>query len=114
MPIYMYKAVTKGGVVVKNKVESSSKEKLIQLIKDNDLVPIDIEQLSERVQRKTKKRKRNVTDIQEIMQNVNTTQLGNKKKTLTTKEKINLYFAKSEKITHRDVTVFTQNFYLLK
>ena len=114
MPIYMYKAVTKAGVIVKNKVESSSKEKLIQLIKNNDLVPIDIEQLSERAQRKTKKRKRNVTDIQEIMKDVNTTQLGNNKQTLTTKEKINLYFAKSEKITHRDVTVFTQNFYLLK
>ena len=48
------------------------------------------------------------------MKNVNTTQLGNKKKTLTTKEKINLYLAKTEKITQRDLVVFTQNFYLLK
>ena len=49
------------------------------------------------------------------MKNVNTTQLGkDKNKTLTTKEKINLYFAKSEKITPRDLVVFTQNFYLLK
>ena len=62
-----------------------------------------------------KKQKRNVTDIQEIMKNVNTTQLaGEKKKTLTTKEKINLYFARTEKITQRDIVVFTQNFYLLK
>ena len=49
------------------------------------------------------------------MKNVNTTHLGNdKQRTLTTKEKINLYFAKSEKITQRDIVVFTQNFYLLK
>ena len=61
-----------------------------------------------------RKKKRNVTDIQEIMKNVNTTQLGSKGKKLSTKEKINLYFAKTEKITQRDLVVFTQNFYLLK
>ncbi len=114
MPIYMYKALTKTGIVVRNKVEASSKENLLQSIKNNDLVPISIEKLSERVQKSTKKRKRNVTDIQEIMKNVNTTQLGNKKENLTTKQKINLYFAKSEKITQRDLVVFTQNFYVLK
>ena len=48
------------------------------------------------------------------MKQVNTTQLGPKKKTLSTKEKINLYFAKTEKITSRDLVVFTQNFYLLR
>ena len=48
------------------------------------------------------------------MKNVNTTQLSGKPKTLTVKEKINLYFAKTEKITTRDIVVFTQNFYLLK
>ena len=32
------------------------------------------------------------------MKNVNTTQIAGKPKTLTTKEKINLYFAKTEKI----------------
>lgn len=114
MPIYMYKALTKTGIVVRNKVEASSKENLLQSIKNNDLVPISIEKLSERVQKSTKKRKRNVTDIQEIMKNVNTTQLGNKKENLTTKQKINLYFAKTEKITQRDLVVFTQNFYVLK
>lgn len=49
------------------------------------------------------------------MKNVNTTQLGREKnKTLTNKGKVNLYFAKSEKITTRDLVIFTQNFYLLK
>ena len=47
---------------------------------------------------KQKKQKKNVTNIEEIMKNVNTTQLGDKKsKTLSTKEKINLYFAKQKK-----------------
>lgn len=114
MPTYMYKAVTKQGLVVKNKVESNSRQGLIKSLKNNNLIPISIEQLSYR-NKQTKKQKKNVTDIQEIMKNVNTTQLGNKNKTtLTTKEKVHLYFAKTEKITPRDIVVFTQNFYLLK
>ena len=78
-------------------------------------MPIAIEQVSYKSANRQKKQKKNVTDIQEIMKNVNTTQLGREKnKTLTTKEKVNLYFAKSEKITTRDLVIFTQNFYLLK
>ena len=115
MPTYMYRAVTKSGLVVKNKVESPSRMNLINSLKNNGLMPIAIEQLSYKSKNKQKKQKKNVTDIQEIMKNVNTTQLGkDKNKTLSTKEKVNLYFAKSEKITTRDLVIFTQNFYLLK
>lgn len=114
MPIYTYKAVTRNGVIVRNKVESTSRQNLIKSLKNSNLLPISIEQVSYRSQNAPKRQKKNVTDIQEIMKNVNTTQLGNKKKTLSTKEKIHLYFAKTEKITTRDIVVFTQNFYLLK
>ena len=115
MPTYMYKAMTKTGVIVRNKVEAASKQNLIKSLKSNNLLPISIEQMAYRSKNAPKKQKRNVTDIQEIMKNVNTTQLvGDKKKTLSTKEKINLYFARTEKITQRDIVVFTQNFYLLK
>ena len=75
-------------------------------------MPIDIEQLKYSEKRK-KTKKKNISDIEEIMKNVNTTQI-NKPKQLSTKEKINLYLAKTEKITPRDLVVFTQNFYLLK
>lgn len=115
MPTYMYRAMTKTGVVVRNKVESNSKQQLIKTLKNNNLLPISIEQMAYRSKNAVKKKKKNVTDIQEIMKNVNTTQIGkNKERTLSTKEKINLYFAKTEKITPRDIVVFTQNFYLLK
>ena len=114
MPTYSYKAVTKQGVIVRNKVESVSRQGLIKMLKNNNLIPIDIEQISYMSKRTPKKQKKNITDIQEIMKNVNTTQIGAKSKTQTTKEKINLYFAKTEKITQRDLVVFTQNFYLLK
>lgn len=114
MPTYMYKAATKSGLVVRNKVEASSKQSLIKALKGNDLLPIDVEQLTYRTNKK-KTKKKNITDIQEIMKNVNTTQLGQpKQKTLSIKERINLYLKKSEKITQRDLVIFTQNFYLLK
>lgn len=114
MPTYVYKAVTRKGVIVRNKVESISKQNLVRSLKNSNLTPIDIQQVSYRSKNKSKRQKKNVTDIQEIMKNVNTTQLGTKNRTISTKEKINLYFARTEKITQRDLVVFTQNFYLLK
>ena len=78
MPIYNYKAITKTGLVVKNRVESASRQTLIKSLKGGDLLPISIEQVSYRSNKTQKKQKKNVTDIQEIMKNVNTTQLGSK------------------------------------
>ena len=114
MPTYTYKAITKQGLIVKNKVEIQSRQTLVRALKDNNLIPIDIEQVSYRSNVR-KKQKKNVTNMQEIMKNVNTTQIGkNAQKTMTTKEKINTYLAQTQKITSRDLVVFTQNFYLLK
>lgn len=114
MPTYVYRAMTNKGLVVRNKMEASSRHQVIKSLKGNHLLPISIEQTSYRSQKSAKKKKKkNVTDIQEIMKNVNTTQVS-PRRTLTTKEKVNLYFAKTEPITDRDLVVFTQNFYLLK
>lgn len=113
MPTYMYRAVTKTGLVVRNKVESPSKQTLIKSLKNNNLMPINIEQLKYS-EKKKKVKKKNISDIEEIMKNLNTTQITKPKKQLTAKEKVNLYLAKTEKITPRDLVVFTQNFYLLK
>ena len=78
MPTYMYKAVTRTGLVVKNKVESPSKQTLLKDLKSNDLMPIDIEQLKYSEKRK-KTKKKNISDIEEIMKNVNTTQINKPK-----------------------------------
>lgn len=112
MPTYMYRAVTSSGLIVRNRVEAGSKQNLLRMLKENDLMPITIEQVAYSAKRKRTKKK-NVKDIEEIMKNVNTTQI-NTKKTSTTKEKINMYLSKTERVTTRDVVIFTQNFYLLK
>ena len=78
MPTYMYKAVTKTGLIVRNKVESPSKQTLLKTLKNNELMPIDIEQLKYSEKRK-KTKKKNISDIEEIMKNVNTTQINKPK-----------------------------------
>lgn len=113
MPTYVYRAVTKTGVVVKNKVEAVDKQHLTESLKENGLLPISIEQMAKFGLNRQKKPRRNVTNLSDIMKNVNTTQIGVKAKQ-STKEKIDSYFAKTEKITQRDVAIFTQDFYLLK
>ena len=114
MPTYVYRAMTKSGLIVRNKIESPSRQNLLKTLKSNELLPIDVQQIRY-VGRQQRKAKKNITNIEEIMKSVNTTNIGKSKpKQLSTKEKINLYFAKTEKITTRDIMIFTQNFYLLK
>ena len=115
MPLYVYKAVTEGGLVVKNKVEDVNKQVVIQKLKRNNLMPISILQLSNRKKPAKRTRKRNLTEISEIMKNANTTKIIQPKaKGFSTKEKLELMLSTGSKITPRDLIIFTQNFYLLK
>lgn len=115
MPEYVYRAVTKSGVVVKNKVEDNSKQTLIKRLKNNDLMPISVVQISYAAKRQ-KKAKRNVSNMEDIMKTANSTNILNSdaRTKVTLKEKLNLQLSSTEKITNRDLVIFTQNFYLLK
>ena len=115
MPTFNYKAVTKTGLVVRNRVEAPSKQSLMKAIKENDLIPINVEQRTIRSKSSKTKQKKNISNMQDLMKNVNTTQINRTpQRSMTTKEKISTYFEQSKKITNRDLVVFTQNFYLLK
>lgn len=115
MPEYVYKAVTKQGQIVKNKVEESSKNNLVKKLKHNDLLPIEVVQVSYR-SKNGRANKRNVIDIDDIMKTANSANILQGKDTSkpTVREKINLALSAGQKITVRDVIIFTQNFYLLK
>ena len=117
MPTYNYKAVTRTGLVVKNKVEAPSKQSLMKAMKDNNITPINVQQVSYTGRKRytPKKQKKNISNMEEIMKNVSTTEINRTaQRTMTTKEKISIYFEQTKKITSRDLVVFTQNFYLLK
>ena len=87
MPTYVYRAMTKTGLIVRNKIESPSRQNLLKTLKSNGLIPIDVQQIRYRG-KQPKKAKKNITNIEEIMKTVNTTNIGKSKpKQLTTKEK---------------------------
>ncbi len=110
MPLYVYKAIDKSGNIVRNKVEDTSKSSLLYKLKRNELTPIEIVELKGR-RNKTNKNKRNIKNIDDILKNLNSGELVN-----TRKKKKNILNTSigNQKITSRDLIVFSQNFYLLK
>ncbi|NLC87859.1 MAG: type II secretion system F family protein [Clostridiaceae bacterium] len=115
MPEYVYRAVTDKGLIVKNKVEESSKQSLIRKLKHNNLTPIQVVQVGY-MSKKQKKKKRNISNMEDIMKTANSSNVfnGDARKKVTLVEKLNLMLDSTEKITNRDLVIFTQNFYLLK
>ena len=115
MPEYVYRAVTDKGLIVRNKVEDVNKQTLIKRLKNNGLTPIQVVQVGY-MSKNAKKKKKNVANVDEIMKSAGSTNIlkNNEKNNMSLKEKINLQLAATEKITSRDLVIFTQNFYLLK
>ena len=99
MPEYVYRAITREGVIVKNRVESGNKQSLIKRLKEGNLTPIDVVQVGYG-RKKVNTKKKNVTDIDEIMKTANSATIvqGRGRKQQTTLEKINLALSKQEKI----------------
>ncbi len=114
MPEYVYKAVTSKGQIVRNRVEDVNRMSLIRRLKENDLLPISITQVGLRSRKKVVNRK-NIMDIDEIMKQANSSDILKARSVRPTiKERINIALAREERITTRDIIIFTQNFYLLK
>ncbi len=115
MPEYVYKAVTSKGQVVRNRVEESNRNNLIRKLKSNDLLPISVVQVSYS-SRKNKPNRRNMLDIDDILKQAESANImqGRNISKPTVRERINIALSRDEKITTRDVIIFTQNFYLLK
>ena len=111
MPSYVYKAMTKYGVVVKNKVEADSKQSLIKRIKRSEMIPISVEK--DLFTTKNKKAKKNISAMDEYMKNFTTTNID-KSKVMSNSEKVKKYLTTNQKITPRDIVVFTQDLYVLK
>lgn len=116
MAIYRYRALTENGLIVTNKIEENTRSAVIKKLKRNNLVPISITEQIAITKNQVQKKKRNVKDIEDIIKNVNTTDIGKtrEKNRQSYIQKINQTLSKTEKITNRDIVIFTQNFYVLK
>ena len=112
MPVYVYRAMTKDGHIVRNKIEDSSKNSVIKKVKRNGLMPISVVQLRAKAQ-KSKKNLRNVDQMLENLNNGNVIRKKIKRKE-SIKEKLSNFIISTNKISTKDVVVFTQKFYLLK
>ena len=106
MPEYVYRAITKEGVIVKNRVDSPSKQNLIRKLKNGDLLPIDVIQVGYGAKKGRTRNRKNVTDIDQIMKTANSSTIvqGRGRKNQTVVEKINLALSKQEKIKTRKAT----------
>ena len=117
MPVYEYKAITAKGMIVTNKIEEENRKAVLNKLKRNELTTISVVELKAASRRKKKKKKKNIKDVQDMLKDINTaninTNRADRKKVSFLKE-IQNSLNKNEKITNRDVVVFTQNFYLLK
>lgn len=116
MPLFKYKAVTKTGEIVENKVDSTNQYVLMKKLKRNDLLPIEVVQINSKSNNKTlKKQKRNIESNDSVLKSIRNEEI---QKSLTSKpsvlSKIKKVLNKNEKITKKDIAIFTENFYLLK
>ena len=115
MPEYNYKAITSKGQIVRNRVEDVNKNTLLKKLKNNGLLPISIVQVGYKG-KKTKVNRRNMMDIDDIMKQADSANIMRGRATAkpSLRERVNIALSREEKITTRDIIIFTQNFYLLK
>ena len=118
MPLYIYKAVTEKGQIVRNRVEEMNRFVLLKKLKNNKLMPINVTQI--RVNKKTsigiKKQKKNIESSDSVLKTVREKEIERnmKSKTKRFSEKAKKVLFNDVKISNRDIVIFTQNFYLLK
>ena len=113
MPEYIYRAIDDHGIMLKNKVQEKSKQNLVKKLKANGLTPIDVRQTSFGKSKKAKRPGHN-KDISELVKLANENDRSTTARKRSAKERIAMKLTQTEKITTRDIIVFTQNFYLLK
>ena len=115
MPTYIYKAMTKQGQIVKNRINESSKISCIKKLKRNELAPISVVQTL-RLEKRQKRKPRNFRYSNSERKKIGAQKAENTTKMhkMTVRERILSKFAIEKKITARDIRIFTQNFYLLK
>lgn len=118
MPLYIYKAVTEKGQVVRNRVEELNRFVLLKKLKNNGLMPIKVTQIqmNKKANRVIKKQKRNVERSDSVLKTVREQEIERNitSKTKRFSQKAKKVLFTNVKITNRDIVIFTQNFYLLK
>lgn len=113
MPTFVYKAITPQGQIVKSKINDASKISCIKKLKRNGMVPVSVRQTVTLSRGSNDTKKKNIKN--QDQKNKPTAQISSRKeKQMSFIERLDKALMSTEKITFRDVKVFSQNFYLLK
>lgn len=122
MPKFEYKALTSQGQIVKNKVVETSKSACIKKIKRAGMTPITVKQIvevnfsknkQELDQRKNLKSKEQLKQEKEVISRLTKRRTQNDDFSKKLNSAVN-FPTFSNKVTPRDIRIFTQDFYLLK
>ena len=118
MPLYIYKAVTEKGQIVRNRVEELNRFVLLKKLKNNGLMPIKVTQIqvNKKASKIIKKQKKNVESNDSVLKNVRAQEIARNMESRSSRftQKAKKVLFSDIKISNRDIVVFTQNFYLLK
>ena len=115
MPSYVFKAVSEQNKVVSGRIKDATREGAIKKLRANNMTPISLKEAVDVVINPETTKKRRNMKVTEEDKRKSTAKVMSKRKE-TTVEKINKFAMQtsSQKITPRDIRIFTQNFYLLK
>lgn len=115
MPSYVFKAVSEQNKVVTGRIKDATREGAIKKLRANNMSPISLKEAVDVVINPESTKKRRNMKVTEEDKRKSTAKVMSKRKE-TTVEKINKFAMQtsSQKITPRDIRIFTQNFYLLK
>ena len=115
MPSYVFKAVSEQNKVVTGRINDATSEGAIKKLRANNMTPISLKEAVDVVINPETTKKRRNMKVTEEDKRKSTAKVMSKRKE-TTVEKINKFAMQtsSQKITPRDIRIFTQNFYLLK
>ena len=115
MPTFIYKAVTPQGQIVRARIDDASKISCIRKLKRNGLTPISVTQTLTVTRGSNTTRKKNIKPQQVELKTKATAKVSAKnQKKQSFMERLDRALMSTEKITFRDIRVFSQNFYLLK
>ena len=114
MPVYICKAVTKSGKIVRSKINDTSQINVMKRLKDNGLTPIKVKVASSITSKQFRPDKKNqVTGVAVTRLNEKMEQAKTQKKML--QKDIEIPFLKlGSGVSYEELLAFTQNFHLLK
>lgn len=115
MPTFICKVITPQGQVVKSRIDDASRLSCIKKLKRNGLTPVSVKQTVSVTRSSESVKRKNIKPQQMTNKKLATASIQEKsmeKESLIAK--LDRALMATEKITFRDVRVFSQNFYLLK